>query len=129
MNVFTINKNCWKQNCLPSLNDIVAKNPMEYNRIKRSCEMKVRACIRRDLRGWKPKGKCKLVITWGERRKGVKRDHDNIIGAGRKIINDALQAEKVIVKDDPRYIVHGSDEIIYVDEPFVRVEIVELEKE
>lgn len=132
MNVFTINGAYYKQNCLPGLNDLLReaeRHPMAYNRLKRDMELVVTAAIRRDLRGWKPQGKCQLNITWCEKSKGTKRDYDNVVAAGRKIINDALVKNKVIQDDNPKYLEYGKNRFMYRSEPFIRVEIEELEKD
>ena len=128
--VFTINGKNYKQNCLPDLNDMLGeatKNRFAYNAMKKKYESIIIRSIRRDLRGWKATKVCQLDITWGEKRKGKMRDHDNIIAA-RKFINDALTESGTIKDDSPKYLQYGRNRVIYTDEPFVRVEIVEIEE-
>lgn len=129
MNIFTIGGAHYKGNCFPSLNDLLRnaeKHPRDYNNIKREMQGIAIACARRDLRGWKPSRLCRLNITWGEKRRGQVRDQDNVIGAGRKIINDALVKCGVLKDDKPTYLVTGEDKFVYSDVPFIRVEIEEL---
>lgn len=118
-------------NCLPSLNDLLSaaeRHPMEYSRMKRNMEWTIIVAIRRDLKGWKPTGRVTLNITWGEKKKGRKRDYDNIVSAGRKLINDALVKNGTLKDDSPTYLDYGTNTFVYTDKVFVRVEIVETEK-
>ena len=121
---FRINGKHWKDNCLPSLNDVLAeatKHPKAYWRLKTSMEQVVIASIRRDLGGYKPSKRISLDIVWGEKNKGVKRDFDNVVAAGRKIINDALVKNGTLKDDNPRYLLYGRNKFEYVDEPFIQV--------
>lgn len=120
----------WKENCLPSLNDLLSemgKSPYAYNRLKTKLEKVVIASIRRDLRGYKASKRVRLYFLWGEKNKGVKRDFDNITGGGKKIINDALVKSKVIEDDNPKYLLPSRDMFVYTSEPYIEVEIVEEE--
>lgn len=120
----------YKENCLPGLNDLLReaeRHPMAYGKMKKEMEFIVMASIRRDLKGYKPSKKCRLDITWGEKSKGAKRDFDNVVSAGRKIINDALTKSGTIKDDNPNYLLYGKNKFVYTDKPFVRVEIVEVE--
>lgn len=128
-NVFTINGKHFKENCLPDLNNLLSeatKHPMAYARMKKGMEQIVIASARRDLGGYKPIKCCQLNIVWGEKKKGNKRDFDNVVSAGRKIINDALVKMDVLVDDSPKYLMYGKNKFVYTDEPFIRVEIEEL---
>lgn len=121
---FEIRGRHWKDNCLPSLNDVLAeatKHPKAYWRLKTSMEQIVIASIRRDLCGYKPSKRISLDIVWGEKNKGVKRDFDNVVAAGRKIINDALVKNGTLKDDNPKYLLYGRNKFEYADEPFVRV--------
>ena len=121
---FEIRGTHWKENCLPSLNDVLAeatKHPKAYWRLKTSMEKVVIASIRRDLGGYKPSKRISLDIVWGERKKGVKRDFDNVVAAGRKIINDALVKNGTLVDDNPKYLLYGRNKFEYVDEPYIKV--------
>lgn len=127
---FRIDGKFYKENCLPGLNDLLReaeRHPMAYNRMKKEKEFIVMSCIRRDLKGWKPHGKISLDITWGEKDKGQRRDFDNVVGGGRKIINDALTKSGTIVDDNPCHLLYGRNRFVYVSEPFVEVQIVEEE--
>lgn len=120
----------YKEKCFPSLNDLLReaeRHPMAYNKMKKDYEFIATNAIRRYLRGWKSEGRVILHIQWGEPKKGKIRDYDNIVSAGRKIINDALVKTKTIVDDNPKYLGYGTNEFVYVDTPFIRVEIEEVE--
>lgn len=129
MNLFTIEGRHYKDNCLPGLNDLLReaeRHPMAYNRMKKEMEYIAMASIRRDLRGWKPSTKISLDITWGEKNKGARRDYDNVVAAGRKIINDALVKSGTIKDDNPNYLMYGRNKFVYTPTPFVRVELREI---
>ena len=90
--------------CFPGLNDLLheaERHPNAYNQMKRQYQMIAINAIRRDLRGYKAKGLIALHYTFGEPNKGNRRDYDNIVAAGRKIINDALTKTKTIEDDSP----------------------------
>jgi Holliday junction resolvase RusA-like endonuclease len=121
---FRIEGTHWKENCLPSLNDVLSeatRHPMAYHRLKVSMEKIVISAIRRDLCGYKAQSRVRLYILWGERKKGVKRDFDNITGGGKKIINDALVKSGVIKDDNPKYLLPSKDQFVYTDKPFIEV--------
>lgn len=124
IHTFEIKGRHWKENCLPSLNDVLAeatKHPKAYWRLKTSMEQVVIASIRRDLGGYKAVKRISLDIVWGEKNKGVKRDFDNVVAAGRKIINDALVKSGVLKDDNPKYLLYGRNKFEYVSEPYVKV--------
>lgn len=126
--IFRIEGTHWKENCLPSLNDILTemgRHPMAYNRLKTNLERVVISAIRRDLGTWKAEKRVRLYILWGERKKGVKRDFDNITGGGKKIINDALVKSGVIKDDNPKFLLPSKDSFVYTNEPYIEVRIVE----
>lgn len=126
--IFRIEGRYYKDNCLPSLNDLLGqaeRHPQAYNRLKRSMEQVVIASIRRDLCGYKPSKRISLDIVWGEKNKGVKRDFDNVVSAGRKIINDALVKSGTIKDDNPNYLMYGRNKFTYVSEPYIEVRIIE----
>lgn len=123
---FRITKCLFKDNCLPSLNDLLGTNPSDYNSLKRKMEMGVIAFARRDLRGYKPTCRVALDIEWGEKSKGQKRDYDNIVAAGRKIINDALVKSGILKDDSPTYLGYGDNTFRYVNNPYVEVKIREI---
>ena len=117
------------EKCFPSLNDMLheaCRHPMAYGKMKRDFEMLVTNAIRRQLRGYKAQGLITLHYTFGEPIKGNKRDYDNIVAAGRKIINDALVKTETIKDDSPKYLGYGTNTFVYTDVPFIRVEIEEV---
>ena len=123
---FRITGNHWKENCLPSLNDLLSemgRHPMAYNRLKKKLEQVVITSIRRDLDGYKATKRVRLYILWGEKKKGVKRDFDNITGGGSKVINDALVKAGVIKDDNPQWLLPTKSEFVYTDKPYIEVQI------
>ena len=126
--IFRIEGTHWKDNCLPSLNDVLAeatRHPKAYWRLKTSMEQVVISAIRHDLCGYKPSKRVSLDIVWGEKNKGTKRDFDNVVAAGRKIINDALVKSGTIKDDNPTYLMYGRNKFVYTDKPFIEVRIIE----
>ena len=121
---FKITGTHWKDNCLPSLNDLLSemgRHPMAYNRLKTNLERVVIGAIRHDLCGYKATKRISLDIVWGEKNKGVKRDFDNVVAAGRKIINDALVKSGTIKDDNPTYLMYGRNKFVYTDKPYIEV--------
>lgn len=121
---FRITGTHWKENCLPSLNDLLSemgRHPMAYNRLKTNLERVVISAIRHDLGSWKAEKRVRLYILWGERKKGVKRDFDNITSGGKKIINDALVKSGVLKDDSPKYLLPSKDQFVYTDKPYIEV--------
>ena len=128
---FKITGTHWKENCLPSLNDLLSemgRHPMAYNRLKTNLEKVVISAIRKDLKGYKASKRIALDIKWGEKNKGTRRDFDNVVAAGRKIINDAMVKAGVIKDDDPTYLMYGRNKFAYTSEPYVEVIIREEEQ-
>lgn len=127
---FVIKGAYFGEKCFPGLNDLLheaEKHPNAYNQMKRQYQMIAINAIRRDLRGYKAKGLVVLHCTFGEPNKGNKRDYDNIVSAGRKIINDALTKTETIKDDSPKYLGYGTNKFVYTDSPFIAVEIEEVE--
>lgn len=126
--VFRIEGTHWKENCLPSLNDVLAeatRHPKAYWRLKTSMEQVAMSAIRKDLKGYKATKRVSLDIIWGEKNKGTRRDFDNVVAAGRKIINDALVKSGTIKDDNPTYLMYGRNKFVYTDKPFIEVRIIE----
>ena len=118
------------EKCFPGLNDLLheaEKHPNAYNQMKRQYQKIAINAIRRDLRGYKAKGLIALHYTFGEPNKGNRRDYDNIVAAGRKIINDALTKTETIKDDSPKYLGYGTNKFVYTVSPFIAVEIEEVE--
>lgn len=127
---FIIEGSYFGEKCFPGLNDLLheaERHPNAYNQMKRQYETIAVNAIRRYLRGWKAKGQIVLHYEFGEPRKGNKRDYDNIVSAGRKIINDALTKTGTIKDDSPKYLGYGSNQFVYTDSPYIAVEIEEVE--
>lgn len=130
--IFKIVGNYWKSDkCFPDLNDLLGeacRNPRAYGRMKHDYERIVIDAVRQHIRGYKANTKVMLDIVWGEPvHTPHKRDEDNVIAGGRKIIHDALRDMGVIEDDNPDYIVFGRNKVIYTDdEPFIEVHIVEI---
>lgn len=129
---FIISGAYYGDKCLPSLNDMLheaQRNPKAYNKMKRECEYVAIDAIRRFLRGWKTEGRIIPHYTFGEPNRGQIRDYDNIVAAARKIINDAMVKTNTIVDDKPKYLGYGTNEFVYVDTPFIKVELEEIKNE
>ncbi len=115
--------------CFPGLNDMLheaCRHPKAYNQMKQQFQTLTVNAIRRQLRGFKAQGLIRLNMTFGEPRKGNKRDYDNIVAAARKIINDALSKTGTIKDDSPKYLGYGNNVFKYTDVPYIRVEIEEV---
>ena len=128
--IFTIKGAFYGDKCFPGLNDMLheaERHPKAYNDMKRQYQMIAINAIRRDLRGFKANGRVILNYEFGEPKKGNKRDYDNIVAAGRKIVTDALVKTKILQDDSPKYLGYGNNTFKYVDVPYIRVEIVEVE--
>ena len=128
---FIIQGSYYGDKCFPGLNDLLheaERHPKAYNQMKRQYEMIAINAIRRFLKGWKAQGRITLHYEFGEPEKGNKRDYDNIVAAGRKIINDALTRTGTIKDDSPSYLDYGTNRFIYTDgAPYISVEIEEVE--
>ena len=130
VHTFEIKGRFFKENCLPDLNNLLSeatRHPFAYRDMKSDMERVVINAIRRGLKGWQASYRVRLDITWGEKAKGNLRDWDNVVAAGRKIINDALTKTQTIPDDSPRFLGFGNNEFVYTDEPFIRVDIVSIE--
>ena len=129
MKTFIINGRYYGDKCFPGLNDLLReaeRHPCAYNKMKKEFTMITANAIRRHLRGYKAPGRVILHYTFGEPKKGKIRDYDNIVAAGRKIINDALVKTKTIVDDSPKYLAYGTNKFEYTENPYIKVEIEEL---
>lgn len=123
---FVISGAFYKEKCFPGLNDLLheaERHPRAYNKMKTQYEMIAVNVIRIQLRGWRATGRIRLHYEFGEPKKGNKRDYDNIVAAGRKIINDALTKTKTIKDDSPTFLEYGTNSFVYVDKPYISVEI------
>ena len=131
MKTFIISGRYYGDKCFPGLNDLLheaERHPCAYNKMKKDFTMITVNAIRRHLKGYKAEGRVILHYTFGEPKKGKKRDYDNIQSAGRKIINDALVKAGTIKDDSPDYLDWGSNAFVYTPgEPYILVEIEEIE--
>lgn len=126
---FIIEGSYFGEKCFPGLNDLLheaERHPNAYNQMKRQYETIAVNAIRCYLKGWKAKGRIVLHYEFGEPKNGNKRDYDNIVSAGRKIINDALTKTGTIKDDSPKYLGYGSNQFVYTDSPYIAVEIEEV---
>ena len=126
---FLIEGNFYKSYCFPALNQYlieVGKNPKKGNELKQRYVYIAITYIRNYLKGWKTTRPVKIHYVFGEPNKGQKRDYDNVVGLAMKYIHDALRDTKTIVDDKPEYVKNFDFEFVYVDVPFIRVEIEEL---
>lgn len=129
--VLVINNCYYGNNVMPSLNNLISeaeRHPMSYSRLKKQLEYAVINNIRLQLKGWKATKRVQLHYEFGERNKGVKRDYDNIQAAGCKVISDALVKAGVIKDDAPKYLAPSTAEFKYVEKPYIRIYISELEE-
>lgn len=127
---FRIEGAYYHNKCFPSLNDMLheaEKHPRAYAKMKKDFTFIAVNAIRRDLKNYKAKCKVELNYTFGEPKDGQKRDYDNIVAAGRKIITDALVKAGVLEDDKPIYLGYGSNHFEYTTTPYIEVEIVEVE--
>lgn len=84
--------------------------------------------IRLQLKGWKATKPVKLHYEFGEKKKGQKRDFDNISACGHKYINDALVKAGVIKDDAPKYMLPSTDSFVYTDgQPYIKITIREVD--
>lgn len=128
--VLVLNKEYYGSNIMPSLNNLISeaeRHPMSYSRLKKQLEYVVINNIRLQLKGWKATKRVQLHYEFGERKKGVKRDYDNIQAAACKIISDALVKAGVIHDDAPKYLAPSTAEFHYVDKPYIKIYITEQE--
>lgn len=92
--------------------------------MKKQDQESVEWCIRSQLRGIRIKKPVTMTYKWFEPNR--KRDLDNISSYGRKVIQDALVACRVLENDGWRNITGFSDEF-YVDKKQPRIEVVIIE--
>ena len=113
---------------LNNLNDytnVCRTNPYKGSKMKKENEAKVLQEIYSQfgrLRITKP---VRMEYTWYE--PNTRRDLDNISSFGRKVIQDALVASKVLQNDGWDYIKGFSDEF-YVDKKNPRIEVLIVEE-
>ncbi len=132
MNKFEIKGEFYGKFCFPSLNNYIneiGRNPKTGGRFKKDYVKVATTFIRRDLKGFKTTKPIILHYTFGEPNKGHKRDVMNVFSLADKIISDTLRDLKVIPDDNPNFVKNCTHEFEYVSDPFIRVEIEELENE
>lgn len=128
---FTIKGAFYGDKCFPGLNDLLheaERHPKAYNDMKRKYQGIAVNAIRRDLRGYKARGRVFPIYKFYEPLNGKIRDYDNIQSAARKIINDALVKTKTIEDDKPKFLMCGTNEFYYTkNEPKIEVYLMEVE--
>lgn len=108
---------------LSNLNDYInacRTNPYKGSKMKKENEAKVLQEIYSQLRRLRITRPVTMRYTWYEPNK--RRDLDNISSFGRKVIQDALVAAKVLKNDGWNEIKGYSDEF-YVDSKNPRIEV------
>lgn len=108
---------------LPGLNELIDAERRHRQlgaKLKRDAERVVRAYIRQQLRGYRPKPPVTLYYYFYEQNR--RRDLDNIAGFAHKVIQDSLVKEGVLANDGWDY-VKGFFDRFYVDKSFPRVEV------
>lgn len=114
---------------LPGLNDYQLKCRTHYsegNKMKQECENIVSLYIMQQLRIPTITKKVFIEFRWYEPNR--KRDYDNVSSFGRKCIQDALVACKILKNDGWKYIQGFKDEF-YLDKEHPRIEVVITETE
>ena len=108
---------------LPGLNELIDAERRHRQlgaKLKRDSERVVRAYIRQQLRGYRPKPPVTLYYYFYEPNR--RRDHDNVFSFAAKVIQDSLVKEGILAND-------GWDDIhefyakFFVDKHFPRVEV------
>lgn len=108
---------------LHSNNEYIAscrRNPHQGAQMKRTDQNTVVWNINTQLRGIRIRKPVRMLYRWYEPNK--RRDLDNISSYGRKVIQDALVACKVLKDDGWKYVVGFSDEF-YLDKKHPRIEV------
>ena len=108
---------------LHSLNEYIdacRRNHYAGAKMKRSDQHSVEWCIRSQLKGLKIKYPVRMAYRWYEPNR--KRDLDNISSYGRKVIQDALVACRVL-EDDSWKQVKGFTDYFDIDSKNPRIEV------
>ena len=108
---------------LPGLNDLIEaerRNKYAGANLKKQAEKVVRAHIREQLPGYRPKTPVKLHYYIYERNR--RRDLDNVFSLCAKILQDSLVKEGIIDNDGWEYIC-GFTAQFFVDNEFPRIEV------
>lgn len=108
---------------LPGLNDLIdaeRRHRQQGAKLKREAEKIIRAYIRQQLRGYRPKTPVTLYYYYYEPNK--RRDKDNISAFAHKVIQDSLVKEGIIDNDGWDYVKDFFDRF-YVDKTFPRIEV------
>lgn len=114
---------------LPGLNELIdaeRRHRQEGAKLKRKSEAYIRAYIREQLRGYKPKTPVTLYYYFYEPNK--RRDKDNISGYAHKVIQDSLVKEGILANDGWEHVKDMFDRF-YVDSEFPRIEVEIVEPE
>lgn len=114
---------------LPSLNQVILANRTNRYagaKLKRETEEMIGASIRSALAEktlYKPNKAVIVEIDYYERTK--RRDCDNIIAGGTKLILDALVREGVLINDSRKYVKQMHCNVVDGKEDFVVVRLIE----
>lgn len=109
---------------LPGLNELIDAERTHRQKganLKRKAESIVRAYIKQQLRGVRPRVPVELYYHFYEPNR--KRDLDNIAGFAHKVIQDSLVKEGILNNDGWDFINGFTDEF-YVDKCNPRIEVV-----
>lgn len=132
MQAFRIKGTFYKNKTFPSLNDYLgecAKHPQKGAKMKRDFMMVASNAIRLQLKRFATNKPIILHYRFFEPTKGQIRDSLNVFSFADKVIEDALQACKVIPNDNPHYVTNATHDFFYTDqEPYIEVFIEELER-
>lgn len=114
---------------LAGLNELIAAERTNRHigaKLKRDSETIVRAHIRKQLRGVKPKTPVLLHYHFYEQNR--RRDLDNVAGFAHKIVQDSLVKEGILNNDGWDHVA-GFVDLFDVDKKNPRVEVVIVEAE
>ena len=114
---------------LPGMNEYTKAcrgNRYSGNQMKQKAETEIMWAIRRQLKGWTAKEPVYIKYKWIE--PDERRDKDNIVAFGHKVIQDALVKMNVLADDGWDYITGFRDDFgIDKKNPRIEVEILEVE--
>ena len=108
---------------LAGLNDLIdaeRRHRQAGARVKKDAEEIIRAHIKEQLRGYRPKTPVTLYYYFYEPNR--RRDLDNIAGFAHKVVQDSLVKEGILENDGWEYVKAFYDSF-HVDKDFPRIEI------
>ncbi len=128
---FRIEGSYYGNYCFPSLNNYIqelGRNPKAGGRFKKEYVRISTLYIRKGLGSWTTNNPVILHYRFGEPDKGRKRDVMNVFGFADKVIEDTLRDLKVFPDDNPKYVTNCTHDFEYVKEPYIEVEIEEVDR-